>query len=373
MLAASRSPWTSKLLWFVLPGVVGSLAWWWGISQFVTGQVNLSANALANISGPAAIALVGLGLWLGSTCGSTYMASWRSARVVMAAGLVLPLLALFPLTMLTGLAFLVAAGGLAWSGEQAFGDHHNRLAVQPWQTLNQNVSLGLTAVMVAVAILSYQQVTRSTGTSIATTERLSGQMVTLVEKFLPTIYHGYQPTMTVDELIGSQLPEADRILSEINFDQLATQAAQQQALNQKLKDIGLDPNQVNVDVRQGAANLRLELASQLNVYRQEAITQTRQQLATRFDLALRGNELMHDVLTDYVNQRLTTSLGKYTSFLPGLLAVGVFLLLRLFSFFYTWIIVGWGWLWLAALRRFGVLAIATTTVPAQHLEWVKRS
>lgn len=369
MIAASRSPWNLRLLWFIVPGLGGAVWWWWGISQFVTGQVDLSTNILANISRPAIQALLGLGLWLGSASLSTYLSPWRSIRFTSAVLVALPVLAFFPLTLWTGAAAIVMAVGLAWNYEQMFGDVHNRLLVQPWQTINQNLSVALSAIMIAVAILSYQQVTKNAPNSAASTLKLSGQIVTAAEQFLPSVYKGYTPTMTVDELIGSQLPTADKILADINFDQLTNQAIQQQALDQKLKDIGINPNAVHLDVRQGQAALRDQLTAELNKYRQDSIAEIRQQLADRFGLTLTGREAMHDVLTQYVDHQLTTSLGRFTNFLPLLLAVGVFLLLRLFSFIYTWLIVGWGWAWYAILKAMGVVKVETVTVPGQRTAW----
>lgn len=367
LISQAKSPWTVKFLWLVGPGLVGATLWWWGMSQFVTGQINLSGNPFANISRPAVVALVGLALWLGSSLLTVYLAPRSSLRVVLAILLSLPLLLFFPLTLWTGLAILATAVGLVWSMEQAWADSRNRLTVQPMQTINQNLSVVLSGAMIAVAIVSYQQVHRSSST--VTTARLSGQTVTIVEQFLPRIYSGYRPTMTVDELIGSQLPSAASLLQSINFDQLSSQAAKQQALNQKIRDLGLDPNDLKIDTTLNPNVLRQQLDRQLNAARQQTITEARQQLADRFNLKLQGTEQIHDVLSTYVNQQLTTSLGRFVTFLPLLLAVGVFLLLRLFSFLFTWLIVGWGWLLASLLRWLGIILTKTTTVPAQHLEW----
>ncbi len=364
-----RSPWTAKVLWLIIPAIGGAMLWWWSVNQFISGRINLSTNAFANVSVPVVLGLLGLGLWLGSTSVTAFLATWRSLRVVVAMVAALPLAIFFSPTLWTGAAVVVTAVSLFWSGEQSFGDIRNRLTVQPLQTLNQNLAVALTGAMVAVAILSYQQVTANRTTPNETTKHLAGQMVNLAEPFLPSIYHGYRPDMTVDELISSQLPDADKILQDINFDQLSNQAAQQQAVNQKIQDLGLDPKEFHVDVRQGTAALRQHLTDQLNRFREDAVIQAREELSKRFGIPLAGDEHVHDALTDYVNQQLSTSFGKYTSFLPLLLAVGVFLLLRVFSFLYTWIIVGWGWLWISCLRWFKVVKIVTTTVPAQHLEW----
>lgn len=369
MIHSAQSPWTGRLLWFVGPALIGAAAWWWGIAQFVTGQVNLTTNIVANISRPTIVALLGLGLWLGSGLVAMYVSPWRSVRWTLAAVIALPVCGFFVFSWWTTLAWVVVAVGLSWSFEQAHGDLRNRLTVHPLQTLNQNLSVALTAVMVAVAILSYQQVVHSSQPSAVTTERLSGQLVDVTEQFLPRFYQGYQPDMTVDDLIASQLPTADTLLRDINFSQLTTQTAQQQALDDKLSSLGLDPQQANINVNVDTIELRNQLTDRLNLYRQDAVAQARDELSQRFTLSLKGTERIHDVLVTYVNRQLTTSLGRYVGFLPLLMAIGVFLLLRLFSFLYTWIIVGWGWLWFSAVRWMDVVRLVTTTVSGQRAEW----
>lgn len=369
MIAASRSPWNARLLWFALPGLLGSGAWWWGIKQFITGQVDLAQHPVASIGIPAVVGILGLGVWLGSASLSNYLSPWRSIRAAAAILFAIPVFIFFPISLWTGVAALTIAVGLFINSEQVAIDVHNRMVVQPLATLNQNLSVAITTLMLAAAILSYQQITRQATSSTATTQRLSSQLVTATEQFLPNIYPAYRPDISVDDFIASQLPSADKILDDINFSQLTNQAAQQQALNDKLRELGLDPNQAHVDVKQGAAALRLQLASQLEKFRRDAIAQTREQVGKQFGLTLTGRETMHEVLTQFVTNRLTTSLGRLTTYLPIILAAGVFLLLRLFSFLYTWAIVGWGWLWFSALRLMNVVKITTMTVPAQRAEW----
>ncbi len=369
MIAAVQSPWNGKFSWLIIPSLLGALGWWWGMSQFVSGQVNITTNAVQNVSRPAVIAILGLGLWLGAGLLTTYLSPQRRVRWVVAAAISLPLLAFFPLTLWTLVAVVATGAGLAWAFDQTFADSHNRLTVQPFQTLNVGLSSAVVAALVAVSVLSYQQVRGNEQSHQATLARLSESMVTLTEQFLPSIYHGYQPTMTVDQLIGSQLPDADTILNDIHFDQLANQAAKQQALNQKIEHIGLDPNQIHLDLRQDTAALRVQLSHQLATYRQKAIDQARDKLSQQLGLTVSGTEAVHQALTDLVSQKLSTAFGRYVSVIPIILAIGVFLLLRLFSFLYTWVILGFGWSLYRFLRLSKIVSLETTTVPAQHLEW----
>ncbi len=369
MIAATRTPWTPLLLWLMVPGVVGAIAWWWGIGQFISGRVDITTNLLQNVSLPAFTAAVGLAVWVGATLIMTYLLPWRSSRYALGAVLGLPVFFFFPVSLWTSLAFVLTAAGLIWAMQQTWSDLHNRLTLQPTQTLNIGLSGAVLGILIAVSVLSYQHVTDKTISPAGPISELASNLVTTTEHVLPHVYKGYRPTMTVDELIGSQLPGADTILQDIHFDSLSTQAAKQQALNQKLNDIGLNSNDVHLDLNQDSFQLRNQLSAQLEKFRQDAIDQTRSQVGKQLGVFLKGDETVHLALTSLVDQKLTTTFGKYVNVVPIILAIGVFLLLRLFSFIYTWGIVAFGWALYRFLRVLGVVSIETTTVPAQHLDW----
>src|SRR5689334_17023551 len=187
MIATVRSPWTVRLLWFIVPSLIGAAGWWWSMQQFVTGHFNLEQNVWFSLSLSLVIGLLGLALWMGSAMMSIYVISWRSVRICLALVVTMPILIFFPVSLLTVAAWLLTAGGLAWSFEQTAADAHNRLTIKPWQTINQNLAIVTTAIMIAVGILSFQQSTKANSTEPAI-DRLTNQVVTLTEKILPNVF-----------------------------------------------------------------------------------------------------------------------------------------------------------------------------------------
>ncbi|MBI5466655.1 MAG: hypothetical protein HY975_00355, partial [Candidatus Kerfeldbacteria bacterium] len=236
-------------------------------------------------------------------------------------------------------------------------------------TLAITVPVAVSFVLVAVAVLTYQQVRGSTKTTDELTDRLVNQTVTISEKFLPLVYPHYQQGMTVDELIGGQIPTADDILRDVNFDALPTKAAQEAALRETLLSLGFDPEQFSLDSATTTAALKQSLDRQLSQFRTEAIAQTRATVGEKLNVVLRGDETVHQALIDIVTERFNPWLQRYAKVVPVILAVSIFLILRIFTFLFTWLALVFGWVMYRLLLALKIVHVVTRTVPAQSLEW----
>lgn len=369
MISTTLHPWTTKLLWFLTPSLFGALAWWYVVGRAIDGRLPLTVDQLGGNIGLFILAFGGFGFWLGALFITTYLAGWRSVRFVLSIVLALPLLMYFPFTMLTGLATIVVMAGLWWGMEQLASDIHNRLTVQPWRTLSITVPVSIACILVAVAVLTYQQVRGNTKTTDELTDRLVNQTVTITEKFLPLVYPHYTTGMTVDELIGGQIPTADDILRDVNFDALPTKAAQEAALRETLVSLGFDPEQFSLDSATSTAALKQTLDRQLTQFRTEAIAQTRATVGEKLNVVLNGDDTVHQALITIITERFNPWLQRYAKVVPIILAVSIFLILRIFTFLFTWIAMAFGWVMYRLLLSLRIVHIITHTVPAQSLEW----
>jgi len=256
-----------------------------------------------------------------------------------------------------------------WGIESIADDMHNRLSVQPMLSLPRGITFVIFSVLMAISLLYYQQL-RGGHTS---TEELSAkfidQTVTLSERILPIVYKEYKVGMTVDELIGAQIPTADSILKDVKFEAFTNQNQQQAALQQKLTDLGLDPSVVTVDVKQGEAQVKQQIDAKLQEFRQQTIDQARSELSKRLGIPLAGTDTVHAALTRVVGKQFDTYVKRYVVFVPVLLALSLFFILRFFTSLLQAVVVWFGWLYLRLCRAFKVIQISHQTVPAEKVEW----
>ncbi len=193
--------------------------------------------------------------------------------------------------------------------------------------------------------------------------------MTVAERVLPVIYKDYTTGMTVDELIGAQMPTAAGILNDINFSSLTSLQSQQSALNDRLSQLGLDPNSVTVSAQDTQAQLEKEINAQIETFRQQTIDQTRDELSQRFDISIQTNESVHDVLRAIIGRQFDRYVRQYVTFVPALLAVALFFVLRFFTSLVQAVVVWGAWLMFKLLKALKIFVISQQTVPAERVDW----
>ncbi len=369
MISARVTPWTPKLLAFLGPSLIGGAAFWFFVAQALKGHVVFNNVALVNIGLFFLLGMFCLAVWLGPLLLIPYVGPWRSVRQTAVLVASLPMLVFFPFQPWTWLAAALVFGFMGWGMESIADDMHNRLSVQPMLSLPRGITFVIFAVITAISLLYYQQLRGSRATADELSNTLVEQTVTLTERALPVVYKEYQPGMTVDELIGAQIPTADSILKDINFNALTDQAQQQQALQQKLKDLGLNPGEVNVNVKQGEAELKRQIDAKLIEFRAQTIDQARQELAERLGIPLQGSDTVHAALVKVVGKQFDAYVRRYVTFVPVLLALALFFILRFFTSLLQAVVVWFGWLYLRLCRAFKLVQITHQTVPAEKVEW----
>ncbi len=365
---AEQSPWTGKLLAFALPSVVGSALSWFLVQQALRGHVNFTALPWLTALLFSLFGLAALALWISPILLLNYL-SPRIVRYSVAVVITIPMLVFFPMHIWTWVAVTVMVIGIGWGNELMANRVHDQLSIKPQRTFPTAVPMIVLCILLAISVLYYQQIRAGRETADELSQHLIDQTTTLTEKAMPLIYKNYSSDMTVDELLGAQLPTADSIFSDIQFDSLNTQTQKQQALEQKLVAIGLTPSEVNIDLKKNEADIRRQIDERIAQYRKQTIDQARKELGARFNVVLKGDETMHKVLTDIVGRQYNQHFQRYATVVPIVLAAALFFLLRIGTSLFQAIIVWGGWLFLKIYRWLRVLTITHQTVPAEKMEW----
>ena len=332
MISTELHPWNPRLLWILGPSLLGGMCWWLLARVVLHGEVRWQQADATTIVGFAVLGVVTLAAWLGPILIAAYLVQSRAVHGAIAIVASAPMLLFFPLTGWTFLAFAGAIGGIWWSLTQGANEVYNRLQLRPYQFLSQLAPITTTVIMAVVSVLYFQQIHQSATSPQKLANSLVDQSVTIVEKILPAVYHAYQPTMTVDQFLVSQVPDTSTILKTLN-----------------------------VNISQPVENISLSRAE---------LDQSRNELAQRLGVKLRSDESMHEALVAFVNKQYQPYVNRYLNFIPPLLAVALFFLLRVISVFFQWAVMGYGWLFYRLLRLIHAVKVDHITVPAERLVWI---
>ncbi len=371
MLAQAQSGWTPKLLWLVIPSLLGGLIWWYVVGHTLAGRLAFSSAGLPTLLFFIVFGFFSFGLWLGAIGLIGYVSRGRLVPFASALVVSLPMLGFFPLTSLTIGVMAATVMIVWWSIERFTHDADSRLQVKPHLSFGWALPTIILLMMAVVSLLYYQQLRGSTKTADELAERLGGQTVSLAERFLPLLTKDYRPDMAVDELIGLQVPTASELLKDIQFDQL-----NQQELEQRLREAlgsveGFPAEEFQVEPATTQAEFEAALDLQLTESRRQLSQEVRKRLSDQFQVPIEGDAGMHEVLTAVVNKQFERYISKYVTVIPWLLALALFFILRIFSGFFLLFAAWLGWLLLWLYRHLHILHVGHETVPAERVEWGK--
>lgn len=369
MIRAAASPWSGKLLWFVAPSLIGATVWWMMVGLTIHGQVGWQSSGSYMLLAFIACAILALGLNVSALFLTSFLTGHWGIQIIASLLAVAPLFFFFPLTLLTGIAFGLAGLGLWWGMRTSHKEAENRLTVRPAALVGFVMPAVLVLMFAATAVLYDQRLQGSSRTTNELTDRLVEQTVTITERFMPLVYKQYKPDITVDDLIGSQLPTGTEILKNVDLQNLVSTADRQAVLRQRLEQFGVDPNTVNVDVKQSQAAIAAALDVELNSIRSQAIGQARDQLGQRLGLTIRGDERIHDVLLAFINRQYTQYVRQYVRIIPPILALGLFLILRTFAGLFSWIAQMCAWALWGILKAGRLISVEPETAPVERAHW----
>jgi hypothetical protein len=271
-----------------------------------------------------------------------------------------------PLTWLTGLMVVAVTGGLWLSAVTVGRDLRDRIKINIHGTLVRNTSWAVLGVMLAVTLAQYQVIDRALGPN-KSVDQLVTRTVAAVEKILPRFVKNYQPDMSLAELVGAEMPTADKIMANLKLDSKLT-TSDQTKLQQQLKDQGIEnPNLPALGA--SAAQVRQAIDAELAKFQAQASSEMLTGLSDQLHVKLGTEKTTHDIITAILRQKLSPAALRFTAFIPPLVAVALFLLLRLFSPIFEILVVVSGWLWYRLLRLARVFNIRIETVEAERLIW----
>ena len=353
----------SELLWLIVPSILFANAFWYITAQIFNG---LSRVGAAEILWRVATLLLSFGLMLGIALLVPYLVShhWLVGLIMLLTGL--NVLWYLPLTWLTGLMVVAVTGGLWLSAVTVGRDLRDRIKINIHGTLVRNTSWAVLGVMLAVTLAQYQVIDRALGPN-KSVDQLVTRTVAAVEKILPRFVKNYQPDMSLAELVGAEMPTADKIMANLKLDSKLT-TSDQTKLQQQLKDQGIEnPNLPALGA--SAAQVRQAIDAELAKFQAQASSEMLTGLSDQLHVKLGTEKTTHDIITAILRQKLSPAALRFTAFIPPLVAVALFLLLRLFSPIFEILVVVSGWLWYRLLRLARVFNIRIETVEAERLIW----
>lgn len=363
----TRDDLRGRLLWLFIPSLSGGVVWWWLVAKTFAGRVGLLENDWPNVLGTIALGIVALGFWLAAAALGGYLIRGRIDRWVFALLVSWPWVFFFPLNQWTMAMGILCWLGIGWAIRRTAEEARDQVRLRPQRALMQGLPMAVLMVVIAVSLAYYQQFSLPGKSPTDQVTKLTDQTVTLTERFLPRFYSGYRADMTVDELIGAQLPSAEELVKgidlQISGNKLTTDA------EQKLRDAGVDVNKLDINRAADTAELQEAIDQQLQTFRQDTIDQSRQELAKRFNIDLRGDETVHQVIQSLINRQFTAVTDRFSAVIPILLGVALFFILKVFSGFMVWVAMGVGWWWWHGLRMLKVVVVTTVNEPVDKPSW----
>lgn len=360
--------WTPRLFWIWVPQLLGSALWWYIIDRVLAGHISFVSDRLSLVLGVAAMGTIGLGWWIGTALFGSALMPTRRVRLLTAGIGTLPIWIFLPFEIWTGAAWLMSFAGLTIGMEQAYEHAHNSLLVRTRQVIGSSLGFPLLCVMVATSILYFQQLRLSTASPDQLATNFVNQSATTVERLLPKLRSDYRIGMTVDEMLGLFIPNASDVLADVSTDGRLDQTEQEE-LRRQLAERGVPVEDLQLDFSQTEAQLQIALDEQIALFRGEIISNLRQELSRTLQLELRGDDAVHASLQAYFGRQFDRYVREYLTWLPPLLALALFFVLRLVSIFFQWAILFIGWFWSRILRWTHVVGIVHETVPAERLNW----
>ena len=367
---AQPKPFSLKLIVFGAVTLVFAGVFWYLVSRLMAG--GLSEKTLVSTASVSLATLLAFSMFISLLALVGVLSSWRRERWTMVALVSLVPFLFFPLHFITVLAVLIIAVSTMlylWTvGREARARIHFSFT----RVIKADLTLTIALILIAVSTLYYGTVSNQGNNPDQVLTQLTGSTTTIVERVLPLVYHGYSADITVDEFIRQQLPNAAKIIEDLHVDSLLSREAKRQALEQKLRDLGVDPATVDVnayldDTDRAQAQFEQSLNAELVSVQDQAISSTRDQLAQNFRVTLTGKEKLADAIDTIVTQNVNRLVRPYAGAVPAILALSLFFFLWVFTFLYEYLIRGVGELLYLSLKAGKAVSITRETVEAERL------
>lgn len=218
----------------------------------------------------------------------------------------------------------------------------SRVKFSPVKILSFGMTVSLAMMMASIALFSYQGFVKGAASGRLQSAVVDGAVASL-NKTLPLAFKDYRPTMTVDELILSQVPTPNDLLQE--FMNEPPPPERWLEIERRLRDIGVQTNEASWQQIQSLPRAEYrkfigQLSRQIDQAQSEVLKSANEQVSQAVGVAISGNQPVQDALRQVVSQRLDRLIDAYSRFVAPVLSVSLFLTLAIFTAVYTWLI--WG-------------------------------
>ncbi len=240
----------------------------------------------------------------------------------------------------------------------------NRIRISLPHVMGYSSAIGITLGLLAVSSMAYQTLDQSVASGTFQT-RVVDLGVSGFNRTAPVAIKGYRPSMTVDELIRTQLPTPSDLVRGLDLAKVP--AATRSELERRLADEGIDPSKIDMDLVMRNTQLQQQLlvdqvSARYDELSADVIAATRERLSDAVGVVLDGNERVDDALRDVLSSRVQHFTIPQLRYVPLILTVTIFLTLILFNWLFSALAVLFARVGLAAGRHAGFIVDVKETV-----------
>jgi hypothetical protein len=363
-------PFSQKVLVIAAVTLVFAGVFWFCVSRLMAG--GFSERTIVGSASLSAATLLAFSVVVGGVAVLGMVAPWRRERWGVAALIGILAQLFFPFSLTTFLAVLIFVLGMIFYVSIMAKEARSRIRFSFDKTIKVDMTPMIGLVLIAVSVLYYGAVSNQGSNPDKVLRDLTESTTNVLEGVLPVAYPQYESDLTVDQFIRRQLPDASRIIEELNLNASSSREAKRQLLEQKLRDLDIDPESVDVeayldDSARAQSDLEASLNKELVALQDEAVRATREQLAQNFRVTLRGDERLADAVDLIVTHNVDRLVRPHAAALPAILALSLFFFLWVFTFLYELVIRAVGHVVYLSLKAGGAVRIIKEPVEAERL------
>lgn len=240
----------------------------------------------------------------------------------------------------------------------------NRIRISLPRVMAYSSAIGITLGLMAISSMAYHTLDQSVSSGVFQS-RVVDMGVSGFNRTVPLVIKEYQPSMTVDELIRTQLPTPSDLISGLDLGTVPVTTRSE--LERRLADAGIDPSKINMDlVMQNSKFQQQQLADQVSAKYDElsgdVIDATRERLSDSIGVALSGNEHVDDAIRDVLNVRIRRFTLPQLRYVPLILTITIFLTLILFTWVFSLLAVLFARIGLSVGKHSGFIIESRETV-----------
>ncbi|MFH1207525.1 MAG: hypothetical protein V1668_02875 [Patescibacteria group bacterium] len=288
-----------KIAMLGIMAVAGSALFWYAWSRILQQGLDFhfgAKSAVAVVSTLLAFCLMFVFFALVNVMVRNF---WAALMIVAASGFTL--FGFFRVNIWTLLGALVVMFGWIYWRRQVRLESKNQLKFSPQRAAAAGLSTTITILLLAVSLCYYSFLVQRTDSEAEFAERIIDGGARAVQNILDMYYRDkFSAHMPLDTFIA-------------NVGNLTAEKA---------------------DIKTGQVELDRVITRGVDQAEAEAVAIARDEFLDTFKIQATGDEEMQSVVRKLVRHNTDRYLGEYMKFIPGLLALSIFFLLKIFTFVY---------------------------------------